>query len=115
MQAGSNILQGDLSEIIYNKGTHPLLKLQNDKNLDKQRYDEQNLYDLDKLKSMPIQNIKLAKNEEIYGEERDEGKEEESQESEEQEQYEDGSSDQADSQESQLRQKLEQDYSEGGN
>jgi hypothetical protein len=52
--------------------------LQNDKNLDKQRYDEDNLFDLDKLKSMPIQNMKLTKSEEIYGEDRDEGKEEES-------------------------------------
>ncbi len=57
--------------------------MQNDKNLDKQRYDEDNLFDLDKLKSMPIQNMKLTKSEEIYGEERDEGKEEESWESEE--------------------------------
>ena len=62
-----HIVKGDLEDIIYKKGTHPILKLWNDKKLDTHRMSADDLYkheDLDKFAPVKIES-KLEDFEEV--------------------------------------------------
>lgn len=46
-----HIIKGDLEDIIYKNGSHPLLKLSQDKKLDTQRMGAEDLFSHDDLKN----------------------------------------------------------------
>lgn len=58
LELGEKLMRGNFAEIIYENGDHPVLKIKQDKNLDKHKMESGTLYDYEKLKNMPIPELK---------------------------------------------------------